>query len=605
MDVLNKIIKFSILFIGLLLQGIIFSLLLYGNYSVLAQDYNDYSNYNKNGYGIYVYDDDTYNPYDEYYYQDYYNEKEDNNGYFPDIFDILLKCPEGTINVGAIVTDRIFCDIVPPPTTQPPTTQTIITVNKTTTCDPERLGQEVCDNIPDAKIMALGNNTNPSLFLESQTPIDITLEEGTYSIMEKDMITGFEKCPPPFETGQDLPQFGSDVFICALLDEECMGTVVNNGESLICNIDNVVFKAGSDDIIVTNFFNFDTTEGGDTVSILMGNKDGAFTPAGTHKVGNVPTSVVVGDFNNDSNLDAVVGNDGGDVSILLGTGNISFNSDGSSQITFTSGGKINVGNNPVNSIAVGDFNGDLDLDFVVAANDQNINTLLGNGDGTFTSSGNTPIEGTTPISVAVGDFNTDSNLDVVTANLDSNNLSVLLGNGDGTFTFSGNFNTCNSPGSVAVGDFNTDSNIDTVTACFNGHIFTHLGNGDGTLTSSQNIQVGNELESVAVGDFNTDSNLDIVTGNIGDIDESDSLIVLLGNGEGIFAVFSNIDMEQFDPKFIATGFFNQDSNLDIAVANEFAITVSILLGNGDGTLNLTQVIPILQGPFSLAVGNFN
>lgn len=35
-------------------------------------------------------------------------------------------------------------------------TQTI-TVDKITTCDPVKVGEEICDNIPDAKILVVGN----------------------------------------------------------------------------------------------------------------------------------------------------------------------------------------------------------------------------------------------------------------------------------------------------------------------------------------------------------------------------------------------------------------------------------------------------------------
>lgn len=84
---MNKIIKFSILFIGILLQGIIFSSLLSHGSVAFAQDFNEYPNYNKNGYDMYVYDEDHNNN----YYDDFKYEKENNNGYLPEIFDILLK----------------------------------------------------------------------------------------------------------------------------------------------------------------------------------------------------------------------------------------------------------------------------------------------------------------------------------------------------------------------------------------------------------------------------------------------------------------------------------------------------------------------------------
>ena len=184
----------------------------------------------------------------------------------------LFQCIGGPMQ-GAIVTDEMLCqapnignicpdntdlegvyvdDITTDCNFEEPLTQTI-TVNKTTVCDPEELGQEICDNIPDAKIMALGNNANPSFFLESQTPIDATLEDGPYSIMEKDFITEFERCiqeGEQFEAGRNLPQLGSNVFICSSPSEDCEGTAIGGSDDLLsCNMDNMVF--GGDNTVYT------------------------------------------------------------------------------------------------------------------------------------------------------------------------------------------------------------------------------------------------------------------------------------------------------------------------------------------------------------------
>src|SRR2546429_4028574 len=68
--------------------------------------------------------------------------------------------------------------------------------------------------------------------------------------------------------------------------------------------------------------------------------------------------------------------------------------------------------------------------------------------------------GTNPQSVAVGDFNRDGNLDLVVANVSSNTVSLLSGNGNGTFQTPVDYATGSGPNSVAVGDFNGDCNAD-------------------------------------------------------------------------------------------------------------------------------------------------
>jgi hypothetical protein len=63
--------------------------------------------------------------------------------------------------------------------------------------------------------------------------------------------------------------------------------------------------------------------------------------------------------------------------------------------------------------------------------------------------------GVRPRSVAVGDFDGDGNLDLAVANADSTDVSILPGNGDGTFTVPApTYAAGDEPNSVAVGDFN-------------------------------------------------------------------------------------------------------------------------------------------------------
>ena len=509
-----------------------------------------------------------------------------------------IVCDIGTAHEGAIVTDELLCEVVL--LTPPPLTQTI-TVNKTTDCDPDTVGQEVCDNIPDAKIMALGNNTNPSIFLESKTPLNVTLEEGFYSIMEKDFVTGFGKCLPPFDAGRNLPQFGSDVFMCSELSEDCMGTAIGDGNNLLCNIDNVLFNVGQD--VVTA--NGDSDE----ISVFLGDGQGNFGASNEFTVGGTfpqPESVAVGHFNADTNLDIVTANANNSISVFLGNGDGTFDT----SIEFPVGGV-----NP-NSIAVGHFNADTNLDIVIAyTNSNEISVFLGNGDGTFDTSIEFPVGGVNPFprSVAVGFFNADNDLDIVTANFFSEEISVFLGNGDGTFDTSTQFpvgGTNPEPISVAVGHFNADSNLDIVTANINSNeISLFLGNGDGTFDTSTQFPVGGtnpEPISVAVGHFNADSNLDIVTANI----NSNEISVFLGNGDGTFDTSTEFPVGGTNPQpfSVAVGFFNSDNNSDIVTANKNSREISVFLGNGDGTFDTSTEFPVggsFPSPISVAVGNFN
>jgi hypothetical protein len=64
-------------------------------------------------------------------------------------------------------------------------------------------------------------------------------------------------------------------------------------------------------------------------------------------------------------------------------------------------------------------------------------------------------------SVALGDFSGDGNLDILITNYESNIVSVLPGNGDGTFQPDVSFEVGKDGAmGLAVGDFNRDGKPD-------------------------------------------------------------------------------------------------------------------------------------------------
>ena len=100
---------------------------------------------------------------------------------------------------------------------------------------------------------------------------------------------------------------------------------------------------------------------------------------------------------------------------------------------------------------------------------------------------------------------------------------------------------------------------------------------------------------MAVGDFNGDGRQDLAVANQG----SATVSILLGNGNGTFGAATNFGVG-FIPFSVAVGDFNGDGSQDLAVANQGSANVSILLGNGNGTFGAATnfgagVCPVLRG----------
>ncbi|CAF3887437.1 unnamed protein product, partial [Rotaria sordida] len=143
-----------------------------------------------------------------------------------------------------------------------------------------------------------------------------------------------------------------------------------------------------------------------------------------------------------------------------------------------------------------------------------------------------------------------------------------------------------SPYAVVVGDFNSDSRLDIIVANYGtNNVGVFLGYGNGTFANQQTYSTGDSSRPTAltIGDFNNDSRLDIAVANY----RANNVGIFLGYGNGIFANQMTYSTGvSSGPIALVIGDINNDSRLDIAVANY-------------GTNNIGS------HPQSIALGDFN
>jgi FG-GAP-like repeat len=328
-----------------------------------------------------------------------------------------------------------------------------------------------------------------------------------------------------------------------------------------------------------------------------------------YPIGSNPQGVITADFNGDGKADLAIANSGDDtVSILLGNG------DG----TFTALSPLPAGGSMPWSLAAGDFDGNGTIDLAVTnfnnANPSTVSVFLGNGDGTFGSAVTYPV-GIVPISVATGDFNGDGITDLAVGNQNGATVSILIGDGLGAFSQP---NPAYAVGAtdlanVATGDFNGDGKLDlALTSPSDDNVSVALGNGDGTFGTSVPYTTGNSGDHpipVSAVDLNGDGKLDLVVGN----ENASTVAILIGNGDGTFqpkVTYPANNGVFRGPVSMVAGDFDGDGKVDLAIANQLQNSVSILLGNGDGTVQNPLGFPtagLSAADFTagLAAGDFN
>jgi Flp pilus assembly secretin CpaC len=333
-------------------------------------------------------------------------------------------------------------------------------------------------------------------------------------------------------------------------------------------------------------------------------------PSTSYNVGVGPIALTAADFRNVGQLDiAVVNEVDNSLTILVNQGAGTFLSSAGSPISLGTARTTAPAIAPSITSAILTTSGFKDL-LVTDPVTNTVEVLLSNGDDTFKQATGSPITvGHQPSAIVTGDFNGDGNLDFVVTNFTDNTFSLFLGNGDGTFkqATSSPFALPSSvagPMAMTAVDFNSDGNLDlAIVNQTTNNVAILLGNGNATFTQATGtpptgspIAVGKSPVAIATGDLNNDSHPDLAV-----VNQTDNTVsVLLGNGDGTFTAATNSPLGTGQaPTAVAISDFNADGNPDIAVTDPQTDSVSVFLGVGQGLFAPAFELPVGSNPTAL------
>ncbi len=232
------------------------------------------------------------------------------------------------------------------------------------------------------------------------------------------------------------------------------------------------------------------------------------------------TGIATGDFDGDGKPDLAfseVSNTGGDVFVLLGRGDGSFQPPVDTTLPFQ-----------IQAIAAGDFDEDGRSDVAVPSSNfgGKVTVLLSSGDGSFSAPTSYAV-GTGSTALTAANLRGSGHLDLIVGNDASSAIAVLPGNGHGAFGAPVRYAVGKPTFALLAADFDHDGNMDIVTA--DGYVGTAtvlLGLGNGAFRAPISLFAGYPFLMVG-GDFDGNGYLDLV---FSDSDSVRGALTVLLNG---------------------------------------------------------------------------
>jgi len=270
----------------------------------------------------------------------------------------------------------------------------------------------------------------------------------------------------------------------------------------------------------------------------------------------------------------------------------------------------------VDGLTIGDFDNDGDLDFILGnGNSGEIYLYVNGGAGTFTpttiATGIAPSDFCSQFRAA--DINNDGLLDFVGGDVWDPKW-WFRNDGGGSFTkFSLDVSWMVAGGAIYaldVGDFDGDGNVDIVMVdtyggASSGKVRLYKGDGTGGFTHSQVIDLNSDVGAgepigLAAGDFDNDGKLDIVIGGDGTFAALKGVFWLYkGDGAGGFTLSGqvfNVKGTGIGQGMVDAFDVDHNGNIDVIANNWNGYTIFLIKGNGDGTFQTPAAVDTFDDP---------
>ena len=313
-------------------------------------------------------------------------------------------------------------------------------------------------------------------------------------------------------------------------------------------------------------------------------------------------SIALGDLDGDGNIDVVAGNDRQNNRFYLNDGDDDpFN-------TQTTGAAFGTITDNVSTIALGDLDGDGKLDVLVGDPIKyEIRMYLNDGDGNPFDTEATVMSSATGKTIAVGDLDEDGDVDIVSGGGSSwADIRLFLNDGDGNpFDTATSIPMSTAGGglmSVALDDMDGDGDLDIVTGGYQTNRLYLNNPGENRFRSVTGTPISTDTDStrtIALADLNGDGKLDVIVGNF---DQRNKFYLNSGSID-LFDNAADTEIGGLHTDVITAA--DMDGDGDIDIIGEVNYQYKLYLNDGEGNFTPTDLSIDFRWYDTMAVGDVN